>query len=138
MRLKKNDSEPLENFTEDQLLNLGKSINTLDQEDERWNQELKEEEEEEERRRLASLSYRRLRKSPLEIINRLLFFFFLGSFLFSFVSVYALNLWWFIGYVVSTFSCILYTPNRKALKELIAAWPNIEDLLRNRSLWRKK
>ena len=136
MRLKKNDSEPLENFTEDQLLNLGKSINTLDQEDERWNQELKEEEEE--RRRLASLSYRRLRKSPLEIINRLLFFFFLGSFLFSFVSVYALNLWWFIGYVVSTFSCILYTPNRKALKELIAAWPNIEDLLRNRSLWRKK
>ena len=27
--------------------------------------------------------------------------------------------------------------NRKALKELIAAWPNIEDLIKGRSLWRK-
>ncbi|MDC3232423.1 DUP family protein, partial [Prochlorococcus sp. AH-716-A09] len=25
----------------------------------------------------------------------------------------------------------------KALKELIAAWPNIEDLIKGRSLWRK-
>jgi len=136
MTLNKNESEPLENFTEDQFSNLGKSIKILDNEDERWNQEQKKEEEDE-KRRLKNLSFRRLRKSPLEIINRLFFFFFLGSFLFSFVSVYALNIWWFIGYVVSTFSCILYTPNRKALKELIAAWPNIEDLIRNRSLWRK-
>ena len=136
MTLDNNKSEPLENFTEDQLSNLEKSIEILDQEDERWNQELKEEEEEE-KRRLENISFRRLRKSPLEIINRLLFFFFLGSFLFSFASVYALNFWWFIGYVLSTFSCILYTPNRKALKELIAAWPNIEDLIKNRSLWRK-
>ena len=132
MTLKKNHSEPLENFTEDQLLKLGKSINTLDQEEQRWNEELRQEEEE--RRRLSSISFRRLRKSPLEIINRLFFFFFLGSFLFSFVSIYALNLWWFILYVLSAFSCILYTPNRKALKELIAAWPNIEDLIKNRNL----
>ena len=132
MSLKKNHSEPLENFTEDQLLKLGKSINTLDQEEQRWNEELRQEEEE--RRRLSSISFRRLRKSPLEIINRLFFFFFLGSFLFSFVSIYALNLWWFILYVLSAFSCILYTPNRKALKELIAAWPNIEDLIKNRNL----
>ena len=34
-------------------------------------------------------------------------------------------------------SCVFYTPNRKALKELIAAWPNIEDLIKGRSLWRK-
>ena len=131
----KNDSEPLKNFTDDQLANLGKSINTLDQEDERWNQEQREEDEE--RRKLANISFRRLRKSPLEIINRLFFLFFLGSFLFSFVSAYASNIWWFIGYVVSAFSCILYPPNRKALKELIAAWPNIEDLIKNRSLWKK-
>jgi len=44
---------------------------------------------------------------------------------------------WFIFYVVSALSCVFYTPNRKALKELIAAWPNIEDLIKGRSLWRK-
>tara|TARA_Y100001968_G_C18849056_1_gene477231 strand:+ start:97 stop:507 length:411 start_codon:yes stop_codon:yes gene_type:complete len=136
MALKKNDSEPLANFTDEQLANLGKSINTLDLEDERWNQD-KVEEKNEKRRRLANMSFRRLRKTPLEIINRLLFFFFLGSFLFSFVSVYSSNLWWFLAYVISAFSCILYLPNRKALKELIAAWPNIQDLINNRSLFKK-
>ena len=124
-------SEPLDNFTEEQLANLGESIDTLDKEEERWKQELREEEE---TKRLTKMSFRRLIKSPLEIINRLLFFFFLGSFLFSFISVYALNRWWFAGYVISAFSCILYPPNRKALKELIAAWPNIEDLIRKRRL----
>ena len=44
---------------------------------------------------------------------------------------------WFILYVISALSCVFYTPNRKALKELIAAWPNIEDLIKGRSLWRK-
>ena len=136
MALKKNDSEPLANFTDEQLANLGKSINTLDLEDERWNQD-KVEEKNEKRRRLANMSFSRLRKTPLEIINRLLFFFFLGSFLFSFVSVYSSNLWWFLAYVISAFSCILYLPNRKALKELIAAWPNIQDLINNRSLFKK-
>ncbi len=80
----------------------------------------------------------RINKTPLEIINRLLFFLFIGSFIFSFVSVYSENKTWFIFYVISAFSCIFYTPNRKALKELIAAWPNIEDIIRGRSLWRKK
>ena len=80
----------------------------------------------------------RIKKTPLEIINRLLFFLFIGSFIFSFISVYSENKTWFIFYVISAFSCIFYTPNRKALKELIAAWPNIEDILRGRSLWRKK
>ena len=78
----------------------------------------------------------RIRKTPLEIINRLLFFLFIGSFIFSFISVYSENKTWFILYVISAFSCVFYTPNRKALKELIAAWPNIEDLIRGRSLWR--
>ena len=81
--------------------------------------------------------YYRLKRTPLEIINRLLFFFFIGSFLFSFFLSYTENKIWFILYIVSAFSCILYTPNRKALKELIAAWPNIEDLIKGRSLWRK-
>ena len=82
--------------------------------------------------------YSKLKRTPLEIVNRLLFFLFIGSFLFSFVSVYTENKTWFVLYVISAFSCIFYTPNRKALKELIAAWPNIEDLIKGRSLWRKK
>ena len=41
---------------------------------------------------------------------------------------------WFLLYLASAFSCILYTPNRKALKELIAAWPNVEDRIKGRSL----
>ena len=80
----------------------------------------------------------RIKKTPLEIINRLLFFLFIGSFIISFISVYAENKIWFVFYVISAFSCVFYTPNRKALKELIAAWPNIEDIIRGRSLWRKK
>ena len=80
----------------------------------------------------------RIKKTPLEIINRLLFFLFIGSFIFSFISVYSENRTWFVFYVISAFSCIFYTPNRKALKELIAAWPNIEDIIRGRSLWRKR
>ena len=81
--------------------------------------------------------YYRLKRTPLEIINRLLFFSFLGSFIFSFYLAYTENKIWFVFYIVSAFSCIFYTPNRKALKELIAAWPNIEDLIKGRSLWRK-
>tara|TARA_Y100001978_G_scaffold187222_1_gene187625 strand:- start:3 stop:383 length:381 start_codon:yes stop_codon:yes gene_type:complete len=80
----------------------------------------------------------RIKRTPLEIINRLLFFLFIGSFLFSFISVYSENKTWFVFYVISAFSCIFYTPNRKSLKELIAAWPNVEDLIRGRSLWRGK
>ena len=78
-----------------------------------------------------------LKRSSLEIINRLLFFSFIGSFIFSFFLAYTENKIWFLLYLVSAFSCIFYTPNRKALKELIAAWPNIEDLIKGRSLWRK-
>ena len=79
----------------------------------------------------------RLKRTPLEIVNRLFFFFFIGSFLFSMFLAYSENKLWFILYVISVLSCVFYTPNRKALKELIAAWPNIEDLIKGRSLWRK-
>lgn len=79
----------------------------------------------------------RLKKSPLEIVNRLLLFFFVGSFIFSFFLAYTENKIWFLLYLISAFSCIIYTPNRKAVKELIAAWPNIEDLVKGRSLWRR-
>ena len=81
--------------------------------------------------------YYRLKRTPLEIINRLFFFTFVGSFIFSFFLAYTENRIWFLLYIVSAFSCIFYTPNRKALKELIAAWPNIEDIIKRRSLWRK-
>ena len=79
----------------------------------------------------------RLKRSPLEILNRTFFFFFIGIFLFSLFLAYLESKLWFILYVVSALSCVFYTPNRKALKELIAAWPNIEDLIKGRSMWRK-
>ena len=79
----------------------------------------------------------RLKRTPLEIVNRLFFFFFIGSFLFSLFLAFSESKFWFILYVMSALSCVFYTPNRKALKELIAAWPNIEDLIKGRSLWRK-
>ena len=79
----------------------------------------------------------RLKRTPLEIVNRLFFFFFIGSFLFSLFLAYSESKLWFIFYVISALSCVFYTPNRKALKELIAAWPNVEDLIKGRSLWKK-
>jgi hypothetical protein len=83
------------------------------------------------------VKFYRLKRTPLEIVNRLFFFFFIGSFLFSLFLAYSESKLWFILYVISALSCIFYTPNRKALKELIAAWPNIEDLIKGKSLWRK-
>tara|TARA_Y100001968_G_C19385966_1_gene732892 strand:+ start:775 stop:1182 length:408 start_codon:yes stop_codon:yes gene_type:complete len=122
--------DPLKDLTDQEIEDLIKSNEVLDQEEARI---IQEDIEEKARRELETNSprkfYKRLKKSPLEIINRSFFFIFLGSFLFSFFSVYTLNRWWFLLYVISAFSCILYTPNRKALKELIAAWPNIEELI---------
>ena len=83
------------------------------------------------------IKFYRLKRTPLEILNRTLFFFFIGSFLFSLFLAYSESKLWFILYVISALSCVFYTPNRKVLKELIAAWPNIEDLIKGRSLWRK-
>jgi len=83
------------------------------------------------------IKFYRLKRTPLEIVNRLFFFFFIGSFLFSLFLAYSESKLWFILYLISALSCVFYTPNRKALKELIAAWPNIEDLIKGRSLWRK-
>ena len=83
------------------------------------------------------IKFYRLKRTPLEIVNRTFFFFFIGSFLFSLFLAYSESKLWFILYVISALSCVFYTPNRKALKELIAAWPNIEDLIKGRSLWRK-
>ena len=79
----------------------------------------------------------RLKRSPLEILNRSFFFFFIGSFIFSLFLAFLESKLWFILYLISALSCVFYSPNRKALKELIAAWPNIEDLIKGRSLWRK-
>ena len=83
------------------------------------------------------IKFYRLKRTPLEIVNRLFFFFFIGSFLFSLFLAYSESKLWFILYVISALSCVFYTPNRKALKELIAAWPNIEDLIKGKSLWGK-
>ena len=83
------------------------------------------------------IKFYRLKRTPLEILNRSFFFFFIGSFLFSLSLAYSESKLWFILYVISALSCVFYTPNRKALKELIAAWPNVEDLIKGRSMWRK-
>ncbi len=83
------------------------------------------------------IKFYRLKRTPLEILNRTFFFFFIGSFLFSLFLAYSESKLWFILYVISALSCVFYIPNRKALKELIAAWPNIEDLIKGRSMWRK-
>ena len=127
MTSNKEGSDSFTNFTEEKLSELVKANDALDQEEVRIRYE---EIEEEEKRRSEKKPFRRLRKSPLEILNRSLFLLFLGSFLFSFVSVYATSRWWFVLYLTSMFSSILYTPNRKALKELLDAWPNIMDLIK--------
>ena len=127
MKSTNKNSDPLENFTKQQFANLGKSIEALDEDEKKWNQQKSEDAE---TRRFEKRSFRRLTKSPLEIINRLFLLFFLVSFMCSFVLVYSIHPLWFLGYIFSSFSCILYLPNRKAIKELIAAWPNIQDLLK--------
>ena len=131
----KKGSEPLDNLSSDEIEDIVRSNDALDQENARF---IEEEIEAQRFTKTQSTKrlLRRLRRSPLEVLNRSLFFVFLGSFFFSFVSVYSINKLWFIFYVISAFSCVLYTPNRQALKELIAAWPNIEDLLKKRSLWK--
>ena len=131
----KKDSEPLDNLSSQEIEDIVRSNEILDQENEKL---IKEEREAQRFSKTKSRKglLRRLRRSPLEVINRSLFFVFIGSFIFSFVSVYSINKLWFVFYVISAFSCVLYTPNRQALKELIAAWPNIEDLLKKRSLWK--
>ncbi len=128
-----NPSEPLINFSDEEIKNLVKSNDDLDQEEARIIKEKKEDARRKElENKSAQIPFKRLRKSPIEVINRTLFFLFLGSFLFSFISVYSVNRSWFFLYIISAFSCVFYTPNRKALKELIAAWPNILDLMKNR------
>ena len=132
----KKDSEPLDNLSSQEIEDIVRSNEILDQENERLIKEAEIEEQRFSKTKSTKRLLRRLRRSPLEVINRSLFFVFIGSFIFSFVSVYSINKLWFVFYVISAFSCVLYTPNRQALKELIAAWPNIEDLLKKRSLWK--
>ena len=129
-------SEPLDNLSSKEIEEIVRSNDILDQENERIIKEEEIEAQKYSKKKTTKRLLRRLRRSPLEVINRSLFFVFIGSFIFSFVSVFSINRWWFIFYVISAFSCVLYTPNRQALKELIAAWPNIEDLLKKRSLWK--
>ena len=131
----KKGSEPLDNLSSDEIEDIVKSNDALDQENVRFIEEEREAQKFSKTQSTKRL-FTRLRRSPLEVINRSLFFVFIGSFIFSFVSVYSINKLWFIFYVISAFSCVLYTPNRQALKELIAAWPNIEDLIKKRSLWK--
>ena len=132
----KKGSEPLDNLSSDEIEAIVRSNDVLDQEKARFIEEEEIEAERFSKTQSTKKFLRRLKRSPIEVVNRSLFFVFIGSFIFSFISVYSINKLWFVFYVISAFSCVLYTPNRQALKELIAAWPNIEDLLKKRSLWK--
>ena len=123
---KKDNSDPIDNLEYEKVLEE-EIINSYE------NKFQKDSEEERKK-----IKFYRLKRSPLEILNRSFFFFFIGSFLFSLFLAYSESKLWFILYVISALSCVFYTPNRKALKELIAGWPNIEDLIKGRSMWRKR
>ena len=125
MKNKKENSDPIDNLEYEKVLEE-EIINSYE------SKFLKDTEED-----IKKIKFYRLKRTPLEIINRTFFFFFIGSFLLSLFLAYSESKLWFILYVISALSCVFYTPNRKALKELIAAWPNIEDLIKGRSLWRK-
>ena len=126
MSSKSNNSNPIDNLDYEKILE--EEIITSYENKFRLNSNLND----------RNKKYYWLKRTPLEIVNRLLFLFFIGSFIFSFFLAYEENKIWFMIYFFSAFSSVFYTPNRKALKELIAAWPNIEDLIKGRSLWRKK
>ena len=121
---KKDQSDPMDNLEYEKVLEE-EIINSYESKFQKDTEETKK------------IKFYRLKRTPLEILNRSFFFFFIGSFLFSLFLAYSESKLWFILYVISALSCVFYTPNRKALKELIAAWPNIEDLIKGRSLWRK-
>ena len=125
MKNKKDSSDPIDNLEYEKILEE-EIINT-------YENKFQQDSEPDKKK----IKYYRLKRTPLEIVNRLFFFFFIGSFLFSLFLAYSESKLWFILYVISSLSCVFYTPNRKALKELIAAWPNIEDLIKGRSFWRK-
>ncbi|WP_320664604.1 DUP family protein [Prochlorococcus sp. MIT 1223] len=129
--------DPFGNISNDQIADIVNSNNELDDEAARF---IQEERDEEKRlvyeRKYLNRHFLRLRKSPLEIINRSLLLFFLVSFIFSFIIIFRVSNLWFCVYILSTFSCVFYTPNRKTIKELISAWPNIQDLLSKNGLWK--
>ena len=125
MKNKKDSSDPIDNLEYEKVLEE-EIINSYES---KFQKDTKQDSE--------NNKFYRLKRTPLEIVNRLFFFFFIGSFLFSFSLAYSKSNLWFILYVISALSCVFYTPNRKALKELIAAWPNIEDLIKGRRMWRK-
>ena len=125
MRIKKDKLDPIDNLEYEKIIEE-EAINSYENENTRKTKTDKP---------INKLF--KLKKTSLEVINRIFFFIFIGSFIFSFFLAYSENKIWFLLYLIGTFSCIFYTPNRKALKELIAAWPNIEDLIKGRSLWRK-
>jgi len=122
---KKDQSDPIDNLEYEKVLEE-EIINS-------YESKFQNETEEDSKK----IKFYRLKRSPLEIVNRTFFLFFIGSFIFSLFLAYSESKLWFILYVISALSCVFYTPNRKALKELIGAWPNIEDLIKGRSLWRK-
>ncbi|MDC3121840.1 DUP family protein [Prochlorococcus sp. AH-716-J21] len=125
MKNKKDNSDPIDNLEYEKVLEE-EIINSYESKFDKASESDRK-----------KVKFYRLKRTPLEIVNRLFFFFFIGSFIFSLSLAYSESKLWFILYVLSALSCVFYTPNRKALKELIAAWPNIEDLIKGRSLWRK-
>ena len=125
MKNKKDKSDPIDNLEYEKVLEE-EIINSYES---KFQKDTEED--------IKKIKFYRLKRTPLEILNRSFFFFFIGSFFFSLFLAYSESKLWFILYVISALSCVFYTPNRQALKELIAAWPNVEDLIKGRSMWRK-
>ncbi len=105
---KKESSDPIDNLEYEKVLEE-ELINSYES---KFQQDTEEDSK--------KIRFYRLKKTPLEIVNRIFFLFFIGSFLFSLFLAYSESKLWFIFYVISALSCVFYTPNRKALKELIA------------------
>ena len=96
MKNKKNNSDPIDNLEYEKVLEE-EIINSYQSKFQRDTELDKK-----------KIKFYRLKRTPLEIVNRLFFFFFIGSFLFSLFLAYSESKLWFILYVISALS-VSYT-----------------------------
>ena len=95
MKNKKDNSDPIDNLEYEKVLEE-EIINSYESKFQKDIEESKK------------IKFYRLKRTPLEIVNRLFFFFFIGSFLFSLFLAYSESKLWFILYVISALSCVFY------------------------------
>ena len=86
---KKDKSDPIENLEYEKVLEE-EIINSYESKFQKDTEPVKK-----------KTKFYRLKRTPLEILNRSFFFFFIGSFLFSLFLAYSESKLWFILYVIS-------------------------------------